>query len=105
MVRFGIKKNIGVPVGTTFYITDVFHNTPVRKKILKKESSEFNLIQDVVKKISLGTPEVSFKLIRDSRVILSKSATTNMNDHIFSILGRDISNNLINKNLKMKDIK
>lgn len=91
------KKNIGVPVGTTFYITDVFHNTPVRKKFLKKESSEFNLIQDVVKKISLGTPEVSFKLIRDSRVILSKSATTNMNDHIFSILGRDISNNLINK--------
>ncbi|MDY2986959.1 MAG: DNA mismatch repair endonuclease MutL [Peptoniphilus sp.] len=91
------KKNIGIPVGTTFYISDVFHNTPVRKKFLKKESSEFNLIQDVVKKIALGTPEVSFKLIRDSRVILSKSATTNMSDHIFSILGRDISNNLINK--------
>lgn len=91
------KKNIGIPVGTTFYINDVFHNTPVRKKFLKKESSEFNLIQDVVKKIALGTPEVSFKLIRDSRVILSKSATTNMRDHIFSILGRDISNNLINK--------
>ena len=99
------KNNIGLPKGTTFYIKDVFFNTPVRKKFLKKETSEFNSIQDVIKKIALGTPDVSFKLIRDSRVVLSKAATKNFKDHLFSILGRDISSHLINKKFENEKYK
>lgn len=99
------RKNIGMPRGTTIYIKDVFFNTPVRRKFLKSNSSEFNMIQDVVKKISLGTPNISFKLIRDSRVVFSKSAVSNLKDHIFSILGRDISNHLIESNYENEKYK
>lgn len=99
------KSNVGIPVGTTFYITDVFYNTPVRRKFLKRDSSEFNSIQDVVKKIALGTPNVSFKLIKDSRVVFSKVSTNDYKNHIFSILGRDFSNHLIEKKYDTKQYK
>lgn len=88
------KKKIGIPKGTTFYITDIFYNTPVRRKFLKKETTEFNYIMDVVKKISLGIPEISIKLIKDSRVVFSKIATDDLSNQVFAVLGSDISKNL-----------
>lgn len=67
-----IKNNkIGMPRGTTFIVTDVFYNTPVRKKFLRKNNSEINNIIDIVQKIALSNNNVKFTLIRDGKTILN----------------------------------
>ena len=103
-----IKKNhIGLPVGTTFYVRDIFYNTPVRKKYLKSENTEFNNILDIVQKIALGNPNISIKLIKNGKIVLNSSATDNFSNHIYSILGKEFATNLIefdleNDNFKIK---
>lgn len=91
-----IKKNkIGMPQGTTFIVEDVFYNTPVRKKFLKKDSSEINNIIDIVNKIALSNKNISFDLIKDGKNILSAAATDNYTNRVFSVLGKEIAANLV----------
>lgn len=88
-------SHVGMPQGTTFYVRDIFYNTPVRKKYLKSDNTEFNYIYDVVQKISLSNSNISVKLIRDGKVIMSSIANNNIKNHIYSILGKDLTANLI----------
>ena len=89
------EKNIASNEGTTFIIRDVFYNTPVRKKYLKSENLEFSYIFDVVEKISLSRSDVSFTLVRDGKVVVSSIANENLKNHIHSVLGSDITRNLV----------
>lgn len=88
------KEIIGCQKGTTMIIRDLFYNLPVRKKFLKSELAESNHISDMVYKIALGNPEVSFKFIKDNKIILRTSKNNQMKSHIYSILGKEFSNNL-----------
>ncbi|MBP2025526.1 DNA mismatch repair endonuclease MutL [Peptoniphilus stercorisuis] len=99
------KNNIGLPIGTTFYIKDVFYNTPVRKKYLKNDTTEFNYINEVVQKIALGNNNVSIKLIRDGKIVLNSNRDVELKNHIYSILGRDIAANLIENNFNSESYK
>ena len=99
------KNNIGLPIGTTFYIKDVFYNTPVRKKYLKNNTTEFNYINEVVQKIALGNNNVSIKLIRDGKIVLNSNRDVELKNHIYSILGRDIAANLIESNFNSESYK
>lgn len=98
-------NNVGLPKGTTFFVRDVFFNTPVRKKYLKNDNVEFNYIYEVVQKISLGNPDISIKLIRDNKVIMNANSETNIKNRIFSILGRDIASNLLNNTFSSESYK
>ncbi|RVU54147.1 DNA mismatch repair endonuclease MutL [Anaerosphaera multitolerans] len=98
-------NNVGLPNGTTFFIYDVFYNTPVRKKYLKNNNTEFNYILEVVQKISLGNPNIAFKLIRDNKVVLNTTIENDIKNRIFSILGRDIATNLLNNSFESESYK
>ncbi|SHG93822.1 DNA mismatch repair protein MutL [Anaerosphaera aminiphila DSM 21120] len=98
-------NNVGLPKGTTFFVRDVFFNTPVRKKYLKNDNVEFNYIYEVVQKISLGNPDISIKLIRDNKVIMNTNSEANIKNRIFSILGRDIASNLLNNTFNSESYK
>lgn len=90
-----IKKNkIGMPKGTTFIITDIFYNTPVRKKFLKKEKTEINNIIDLVQKIALSNINVKFTLIRDGKTIIDTNKDSKTINRIYSILGSEIASSL-----------
>jgi len=90
-----IKNNkIGMPRGTTFIVTDVFYNTPVRKKFLRKNNSEINNIIDIVQKIALSNNNVKFTLIRDGKTILNTGNDKDYINRIFSILGSEIASSL-----------
>ncbi|MHC5098524.1 DNA mismatch repair endonuclease MutL [Peptoniphilus genitalis] len=65
------KNKVGMPKGTTFIINDVFYNTPVRKKFLRKDSTEISNIIDIVQKIALSNNNIKFTLIRDGKTILN----------------------------------
>ncbi|WBW50700.1 DNA mismatch repair endonuclease MutL [Peptoniphilus equinus] len=100
------QNKIGVPVGTTFYITDIFEHTPVRKKFLKAESVELHRIVDMVKKIALGTPHCAFKLIKNSRILFQSSTSTSLKDHVYSILGNMVAQmNYIEKDFDHYSVK
>lgn len=101
------KNVVGCPKGTTMIIRDLFYNLPVRKKFLRSDLSEGNHISDIVYKLALGNYNTAFKFIRDGKVVLRTSNNKDIKENIYTILGKDISNNLIpidyNKNgLKIK---
>lgn len=89
------QSNVGMPNGSTFYVEDIFYNTPVRKKFLRADNVEFNLIFDVIQKIALGNPQVSISYIRDGKTLLNSYKNSNYKNHILNVLGREIATNLI----------
>lgn len=90
-----LKKNkVGMPKGTTFIINDVFYNTPVRKKFLRRDSTEINNIIDIVQKIALSNNNIKFTLIRDGKTILNTGSDKDPINRIFSILGSEIASSL-----------
>lgn len=86
---------VGSPKGTTMIVRDLFYNLPVRKNFLKSDLSEGNQISDIVNKLALGNPHISFKFVRDNKTILQTSQNNNPLDSIYNILGRDTAKSLI----------
>ncbi|WP_026895063.1 DNA mismatch repair endonuclease MutL [Clostridiisalibacter paucivorans] len=89
------KNEVGCPSGTTIVIKNLFYNTPVRKKYLKTEASESSKITDIVYKLSLAHPEISFKYIRDNKMILKTSGNNDIKSTIYDVFGKDIFQNII----------
>ena len=98
------KEIVGTPKGTTMIVRDLFYNLPVRKNFLKSSLVESNQIVDIVYKIALGNMDVSFKLIRDNKVVLKTSRNNKALDHIYSILGREFRDNMVNISLENNNI-
>lgn len=88
-------EEIGAPTGTTFLVRNIFFNTPARKKFLKTPQTEAGYISDIVERIALSHPEVSFKFISNNQNKLHTSGNHNLKDIIYNIYGRDIAGNLL----------
>lgn len=99
------QSNVGMPNGSTFYVEDIFYNTPVRKKFLRTDNVEFNLIFDVIQKIALGNPQVSISYIRDGKTLLNSYKNSNYKNHILNVLGREIATNLIENSFSSENYK
>ncbi|MCR1839070.1 DNA mismatch repair endonuclease MutL [Murimonas intestini] len=89
------QEEIGAPEGTTFLVRNLFFNTPARKKFLKSPMTEAGYISDIMERMALSHPEVSFKFINNNQTRLHTSGNTNLKDIIYGIYGRDIAGNLI----------
>lgn len=88
-------EEIGAPEGTTFKVRNVFYNTPVRRKFLKSPQTEAGYINDLMERLALSHPEVSFKFINNNQNRLHTSGNSNMKDIIYGIYGREITVNLV----------
>ncbi len=88
-------EEYGCPKGTTITVKDLFFNTPVRYKFLKKDFTEAGYIEDIVTKLALIHPEISFKLISKDKQIVSTNGNSDMVSVIYSIFGKEISDNVI----------
>ncbi len=88
-------EEIGAPEGTTFKVRNVFYNTPVRRKFLKSPQTEAGYINDLMERLALSHPEVSFKFINNNQNRLHTSGNSNMKDIIYGIYGREITANLV----------
>ena len=98
LIEGGKEKNmeeIGAPSGTTFLVRNIFYNTPARKKFLKTPQTETGYISELMERMALSHPEVSFKFIAGSQVKLHTSGNHRLKDIIYNIYGRDITNNLL----------
>ena len=77
----------GAAPGTTIEIRDLFYNTPARRKFLKSERTEASKIQDIVGKLALSNPHISFKLIVDDRVSIITPDNGNIGDTVAALYG------------------
>lgn len=91
-------EDVGAPNGTTFLIKNLFYNTPARRKFLKTPQTEAGYISDLMERLALSNPDVSFKFINNGQVKLHTSGNGNLKDIIYHIYGRDITSNLLEIN-------
>ena len=63
-------EEIGCPKGTTITVKNLFFNTPVRYKFLKKDFTEAGYIEDVITRIALVNPNVAIKLINTGKTVI-----------------------------------
>ena len=81
--------------GTQIEVKDLFFNVPARKKFLKTTARESALINDLVNRISLANPDVSFKLFNNNKKILNTYGNGKLIDVIRTIYGKSTAENLI----------
>ncbi len=89
------NEEIGAPDGTTFIVKDLFYNVPARRKFLKTAQTESSYISDMVEKLALSHPDISFKFINNNQTKLHTSGNGNRKDIIYHIFGREISSSLL----------
>ena len=85
------NEEIGAPEGTTFIVRNLFYNVPARRKFLKTAQTEAGYISDLMERMALSHPDVSFKFINNGQTKLHTSGNGNEKDLIYHIYGRDIT--------------
>lgn len=98
VVNGGIEEGIsdvGCPNGTTFLVRDVFYNVPARRKFLKSAMTEAGYITELMYRLAVSHPEISFSFINQGRTALYTSGNGNLRDAIYSVYGREIAKNLL----------
>lgn len=92
-----IKDNLECATnkGTTIEVKDLFYNVPARLKFLKSISREAAIINDIVSRIALSHPSISFKLFNGGKKVLHTFGNGNLKDVLRTIYGKNISENLI----------
>lgn len=92
------SEEIGAPGGTTIIVRNLFYNTPARKKFMKTDATETSYIYDLMCRICMSHPEISFKFIANGTDKLFTSGNGKLRDIIYHIYGRDINSNLLEIN-------
>ncbi|MBR4622386.1 MAG: DNA mismatch repair endonuclease MutL [Ruminococcus sp.] len=88
-------EQCGCPNGTTFVVRDIFYNVPARLKFLKKDTTEGNNVANLVTKLALSHPEISFKFIRDNKPELITAGDGKLFSAVNSVFGREFASTLI----------
>jgi len=104
----GVLQEIGhtgCPAGTTFIVRDLFYNTPARFKFLKKDSTEAGYVSDLVSRIALANPDISFRLVSNHAQVMHTPGNNDLRSTIFSIYGREVAQNVLEVNHEEKGIR
>lgn len=85
----------GVNKGTITEVHDLFFNVPARKKFLKSASKESSLINDIITRLALANPKISFKLYNNHKKIVHTFGNGDLKDVIRTIYGKSITDNIL----------
>ena len=83
------------PQGTTIVARELFYNTPVRLKFLKKPTTEASKVAEVIARLILAHPDVSFRLIHKGKQIYASSGNGDLRSAVFSLYGRETASAMI----------
>lgn len=83
------------PQGTTIVARELFYNTPVRLKFLKKPATEAAKVAEMIARLILAHPDVSFRLIHNGKQIYASSGNGDLRSAVFSLYGREIAGAMI----------
>jgi DNA mismatch repair protein MutL len=101
VIEGGEEKTLeeaGCPDGTTFLVRDLFYNTPVRRKFLKSSVTETGYVAELLEKLALSEPFVSFKLISNGKVILHTTGNGKIQDIFLELYGAETARALLEIN-------
>lgn len=98
-------EDTGAPDGTTFIIRQLFYNTPARRKFLKTPMTEASHVGDLMTRLALSHPHISFQFINNGQSKLHTSGNGKLKDVIYHIYGREIAANLLNADYESNGIK
>ena len=98
------KEETGCQNGTSITVRNLFFNTPVRYKFLKKDYTESGYIEDAITRIALVNPNISIKLINTGKTVIQTNGSGNLKDVVYSIYGKDVANGINETIYKYEDI-
>ncbi|MCI8444469.1 MAG: DNA mismatch repair endonuclease MutL [Clostridia bacterium] len=98
------KEEAGCRTGTTITVKNLFFNTPVRYKFLKKDYTESGYIEDVITRIALVNPNIAIKLINTGKTVIQTNGNGDLKSVIYSIYGKDIANGIREVTYQYEDI-
>ena len=90
-----VDNEASVNRGTIIEVRDLFYNVPARKKFLKSDSREGAIINDIVSRISLAHPQISFKLFNNGKKVIHTYGTGELIDSIRSLYGKTTSEEIL----------
>ena len=98
-------EEIASQIGTTVTVNNLFFNTPVRYKFLKKDFTEAGYIEDAVTRIALANPNVAIKLVNGARGVIQTTGNGDIRGVIYSIYGKEIAESVVDVSYEYEDIK
>ena len=99
------KEEAGCKTGTTITVRNLFFNTPVRYKFLKKDYTESGYIEDVITRIALVNPHIAIKFINTGKTVIQTNGNGDLKSVIYSIYGKDIANAVNEVSYTYEDIR
>lgn len=85
----------GLPEGTTVIVRNLFYNTPARRKFLKSPTTEGNYITELVERMILSHPDISFKYVSNGSLKLTGCGLCDTITDVYTIFGRDMQKSLV----------
>ena len=98
------KEETACQVGTSITVRNLFFNTPVRYKFLKKDYTEAGYIEDAITRIALVNPNIAIKLINTGKTVIQTNGNGDMKSVIYNIYGKDVANAILDVDYKYEDI-
>lgn len=81
--------------GTTITVKNLFYNVPARRKFLKKPATESGFVSDLMNKLALGHPEVSFRFINNDTTMLHTAGNGELKASVFYVYGKEAANSMV----------
>jgi DNA mismatch repair protein MutL len=82
--------SVGAPTGSTFFVSDLFYNTPARRKFLKSPETELGHISQIVFQLALAHPHIDFQLTHQGRQMLSVPSVSKQKDRLIQLYGAEV---------------
>lgn len=90
-----ILEDVASSDGTSFFVRNLFYNTPARRKFLKSETTENNYIEELITRLSLSNPDIAFTFIANGRDRIKTTGNGNLKDTVFSVYGKEVYKELL----------
>lgn len=100
-----LEEPVGAPIGTTIIVENLFYNTPVRYKFLKKDYTEAGYIEDAVTRIALINTNIAIKLINNGKTIIQTHGNGDIRSVIYNIYGKEIAEAVLDVDYEYEGIR
>lgn len=98
------QEEVGCQTGTSITVRNLFYNTPVRYKFLKKDYTESGYIEDAITRIALVNPNIAIKLINTGKTVIQTNGNGDLKSVIYNIYGKDVANGIMEVSYQYEDI-
>ena len=87
--QMGQVQEAASPVGTTITVRELFYNTPVRLKFLKKPAAEAALVSDYMMRLILSRPDIAFRFVNEGKTVYRSAGDGTLESAIYCVYGRE----------------